>query len=265
MVAILANKEARVLNNKHVLITRPLGQEGDILNALEQAGWAAWHQPLLSILPIQESAEHFHALKHTMMNIDLYDVIITVSANASSLAFDWIDRYWPQLPVGINWFAVGPSSAKALLPLGLDIHLPNGNHSEGLLELEDLQNMSDKKVLILRGVGGRELLAQELTKRGATVDYAELYERKAVDISQVQLDALLCQQQIHYAVVTSGEMAKQLAHGLNKKNKHDLALLVPSQRIKNMVLDDGFKQVHVCPEFSSQVIIQELNQLQRNS
>ena len=251
-------------DNKHVLITRPQGQEGDILQALEDAGWCAWHQPLLNITPIQEPAKNYQPLKHTMMNIDLYDVIITVSANASSLAYHWIDQYWPQLPVGINWFAVGPSSAKALLPLGMNMQLPEHNHTEGLLELDSLQNMADKKVLILRGVGGRELLAQELTRRGATVDYAELYERKAVDISQVQLDALLCEQQIHFAVVTSGEMAKQLANGLSQNNKSQLTLLVPSQRIKNMVLEDGFKHVHVCREFSSHNIITELDQLQQS-
>ena len=251
-------------NNKHVLITRPQGQEGDILQALEEAGWCAWHQPLLNITPIQEPAKNYQPLKHTMMNIDLYDVIITVSANASSLAYHWIDQYWPQLPVGINWFAVGPSSAKALLPLGMNMQLPEHNHTEGLLELDSLQNMADKKVLILRGVGGRELLAQELTRRGATVDYAELYDRKAVDISQVQLDALLCEQQIHFAVVTSGEMAKQLANGLSQNNKSQLTLLVPSQRIKNMVLEDGFKHVHVCREFSSHNIITELDQLQQS-
>ena len=250
--------------NKHVLITRPLGQEGDILSALEDAGWCAWHQPLLSILPIQASHKNFHTLKNTMMNIDLYDVIITVSANASSLAYQWVDQYWPQLPVGINWFAVGPSSAKALLLLGMDIQLPELNHSEGLLELAGLQNMADKKVLILRGVGGRELLAQELQKRGATVDYAELYERQPVDISQGQLDTLLCEQQIHFAVVTSGEMAKQLASGLSQNNKSQLTLLVPSQRIKNMVLEDGFNHVHVCHEFSSHNIITELDMLQKN-
>ena len=252
------------MQSKNVLITRPQGQELEIMADLKQAGWCPWHQPLLEILPMTEGQTGFQDVKQKMMNIDLYDVIITVSANASSLAHDWIDQYWPQLPVGISWFAVGPSSAQALLPLfasDADIQLPQGNHTEGLLELAELQDLQHKKVLILRGVGGRELLAQTLVKRGAQVDYAELYQRQAIDISQGQLDDLVSKQNIQYAVITSGEMAQQLTQGLSTENKSRLTLLLPSQRIKNMISNAGFKHLHVIDKLSSANIISELNTL----
>lgn len=231
------------------------------MSALSSAGWQGIHQPLLRIQAIEQDHGGFHDLKNKMMNIDLYDVIISVSANASTLAYDWIDQYWPQLPVGIEWYAVGPSSAQALLPLGMDIKLPEGNHTEGLLKLTGLQNMADKKVLILRGVGGRELLAQELTRRGAQVEYAELYERQNVDVSDGKLDTLVSTQQIHYAVITSGEMAMQLTNGLSTDNKAKLTLLLPSERIKNMILDAGFKQLHVAASLATDTIIKELDEL----
>ena len=257
------------VTDKKVLITRPKGQEQELMRALTSSGWECFHQPLLTINAIEEGDNGFHDLKNKIMNIDLYDMVITVSSNASSLAYDWIDQYWPQLPVGIEWFAVGPSSASPLKPLNLQIQLPQGNHSEGLVALPELQSIQDKNILILRGVGGREYLAQTLTERGAKVSYAELYHRQAIDISDGRLSTLLTKEQIHYALVTSGEMAVQLAQGLTNDALKNLHLLIPSERIKKILADmdmqKKFSQVNVCPLLDSGEIIRTLDSLQQQN
>ena len=152
--------------HKSILITRPQGQADELINALTQANWHCVHQPLLRIAPFNEQhGAAFHRMKQHIMDLDIYDVVISVSGNASSLAVDLIDQYWPQMPEGIDWYAVGPSSALAFKTFGIDMQLPEHNHSEGLLELAGLnQDLSHKKVLIFRGVGGREHLAQSLTR-----------------------------------------------------------------------------------------------------
>lgn len=235
---------------KNILVTRPEGQQHDMMTTLHTAGWHCLHQPLLTIQPIEEGHPGYHPLRHTMMNLDHYDVVITVSSNASSLAADWIDRFWPQLPIDIKWFAVGHSSATPLQSLDVPVVVPTGHHSEGLLALPELQSMDDKKVLIFRGTGGRELIANTLKQRGAQVEYAEFYERQPAKIDGNALAALLTQQQIHYALVTSGEMAVQLTELLAIAQSKPMHLIVPSARIKNQLKQlhrhDHFADVHVC-------------------
>ncbi|MFT6154412.1 MAG: uroporphyrinogen-III synthase [Bermanella sp.] len=254
-----------IVSHKKVLITRPEGQQHTLMNALTRQHWQCFHQPLVSIHPITESDKGFYDLKNKIMNIDLYDIIITVTSNASSLAYEWIDQYWPQIPINIQWFAVGKSSAQPLLPLGMNIKSPVEKHSEGLLALPELQDLTAKKVLILRGTGGRELIAQTLTARGANVSYAELYKRQAISVHKSQLSALLTEQQIHYALVTSGEMAQQLANDLLPSISNQLHLIIPSQRIYdnliNMNLAKIFAGVHVCTNLDAEHVISFLDAL----
>jgi uroporphyrinogen-III synthase len=253
------------VSDKKVLITRPEGQQHGLITALTAHNWQCFHEPLISIQPIVETHAGFYDLKNKIMNIDHYDIIITVTSNASSLAYEWIDQYWPQLPINSQWFAVGKSSAQPLLPLGMEITSPANKHSEGLLALPELQHLSGKKVLVLRGAGGRELIAQTLTQRGANVSYAELYHRQVINIEKSRLSALLTDQQIHYALVTSGEMAEQLAHGLTPLIRSQLQLIIPSQRIYdnllNMNLVKTFAGVHVCNNLDAEHVITFLDEL----
>src|SRR5438874_1776354 len=46
-----------------------------------------------------------------------------------------------------------------------------------LLERTEMQHVAGKRVLIVRGEGGRELLGESLAARGALVEYAQCYRR----------------------------------------------------------------------------------------
>jgi len=60
-----------------------------------------------------------------------------------------------------------------------------GAGSESLLELEELQNISGKHILIVTGVQGKPFLEETLLKRGATVSRWECYQReKPVNLSE---------------------------------------------------------------------------------
>lgn len=258
------------MTEKKILITRPEGQQHTLIEALRHHHWQCFHQPLLAINPIEPQASGYHDVKNSIMNLDQYDIIITVTSNASTLAYEWIDQYWPQLPVHPIWFAVGNSSAQPLLKLGMNITSPAEKHSEGLLALPELQNIEGKNVLILRGKGGRELIAQTLSQRGANVRYAELYQRTPIDINDGRLSKLLTEQQIHYALVTSGEMADQLAQGLSAPARESLHLIVPSQRIldnlSHINTAQTFASIDVCNNLDAEYVIAFLETLfQKNA
>ena len=246
-----------------VLFTRPLGQGEELVTALEDHGWHCIRQPLLEIQPFQtDSHTEFLAIKQHILNLCDFDVVISVSSNASTLAVDWIDQYWPQIPEGIHWYAVGPSSALPFKKLGIEFIVPAKNHSEGLLLLDGLQDMTHKKVLILRGKGGRELLADTLKSRGASVQYAQLYERVPLRFSDGELAKLLSQRQIHYALITSAEMAQQLAHELTPLSAGlNLYLIVPSERIAKIATTLGFEKVHVCGHLKAENLLASLDSI----
>jgi len=89
-------------------------------------------------------------------------------------------RLHARVPPGLQLAAIGAATARVLAGHGLRVSLVPGQESydsEGLLALPELVDMSGRRVLILRGEGGRELLAEELRGRGAQVDYAEVYRR----------------------------------------------------------------------------------------
>jgi uroporphyrinogen-III synthase len=79
-----------------------------------------------------------------------------------------------------------------------------------LLQLPELQNIAGKKALILRGNGGRELLGDDATQRGAEVTFCECYQRSAKQYDGAE-EAMRWQNRgVSTLVVTSGEMLHQL-------------------------------------------------------
>ena len=107
---------------------------------------------------------------------DRYDLVIFVSANAVRFGADMLDQR-RDLKVA----AVGQATAAALNAAGYRVSLmpSEGADSEALLAMPQLAHMAGQRVLIVRGTGGRELLSEVLTARGAQVQYAEVYTREA--------------------------------------------------------------------------------------
>ena len=173
---------------KHILMIRPQRQDDQLLSMLENTGVQVTHTPVMAIEPIVESPEiESQQIKRQILDIDNFHKAIFVSGNAADLAIEWIDKYWPMLPVGIEYFAVGESTAVRLKEADINALCPRGRqNSEALLQLEQLQQLENQRVIIFRGVGGREILAETLTARGARVEYCELYKR-VVDSQQLAL------------------------------------------------------------------------------
>lgn len=158
----------------HVLVTRPDGQQQTLVRALTEAGFAVSHQSALCIEPLELSA----AGRKLLLNLDQYHAVFFVSTNAARLALQALDALWPQWPVGVHWLAVGPATAELLSAAGMAAELPRtGFDSEAVLELDCLRDLPGKRVLICRGDGGRELVAETLQRRGAEVDVLPLYRR----------------------------------------------------------------------------------------
>ena len=157
-------------------MTRPAGQAQTICERLREAGFLPVHQPMLKIRGCAEPAAE---QRQRVMDLDQYQWVIFVSGNAVKFGMNWIVQFWPQLPVGINWYTVGSSSADLLSAFGLAVNSPQRMDSEGLLAEPALQALNAEKVLIVKGEGGRNLLRQRLLERGAKVDLLTVYRAPA--------------------------------------------------------------------------------------
>ena len=120
-----------------VLVTRPAGQADELLRALAQAGYASvHHQPMLELVPLKELAA---AQRQHVLDLDCYQHVIFISSNAVRFGLECIEDYWPQLPSGINWYAIGDATARILEARGLSPLSPKEQiNSEGLLALPEL-------------------------------------------------------------------------------------------------------------------------------
>ncbi len=155
-----------------VLVTRPRRQATELVAAISQMGGSAIEFPAIEIIPRAGDAIASDANK--LLNPD---IAIFVSANAvqHGLAHAGSARI----------AAVGPATAAAIESSthSVDIRSPAGYDSEHLLAEPELQDVRGKVVRILRGETGRELIADTLRDRGATVEYLAVYKRKAPDYS----------------------------------------------------------------------------------
>lgn len=247
------------LRGAKVLLTRPAGQAGGIAGLIEAAGGRAVHLPLLRIDAVSAPAD-VQRVKTQLLGLDQYEIAIFVSSNAAHMGLEWIEKYWPQLPMGLSAYAIGPSTADVLRAQTWDVHMPaSGVTSEDLLVLPGLQDLHGKRVALFRGKGGRELIAQTLRERGAVVDYIEIYERHAPAYERAQILARILDMNINYAVLTSRHILSNFSDilGLDVKDgavptKPDAAVLnllarlniiVPSARVVEFAREMGFARV----------------------
>ena len=202
----------------------------------------SWHgvihkRPLLSAVGLQLS----EGVKETILKLDQYDKLIFISQNAVEFGMPMLETYWPQWPVSLGWFSVGPATASKLEAFDIPVTFPENASSEGLLAISSFQSPVDEKVLIVRGLGGRELLKETLLSRGAVVDYLEVYERRHVDYEG---DFLGVSSDEVIATLYSGEAILRLGE-LAKLSAMTFRLLVPTERLRVMAFDAGFDKVEL--------------------
>lgn len=154
-----------------IAITRPSGKGEQLKTQLEQHQIAYLHIPVLSLTSITLDAQQLAPL-------DNADVIIFISQDAvQSLA-----EQHPTLPAHAKLFAVGEQTAQAIeTHFSREADFPEQQDSEGLLALKALQDLDAKQCVLVKGKGGRTLIAKTCKSRGAILNQCVVYERVALE------------------------------------------------------------------------------------
>jgi uroporphyrinogen-III synthase len=245
-----------------VLVTRPADQASGLCEALRNAGYRTNHQPLLELEAVEELSGK---QRRCLMDLDSYQHVVFVSANAVRYGMDYIAGFWPQLPVGLAWYAVGSQTAALLEQSGLrGVNRPQQDmSSEGLLALPQLQQVANESVLIIRGEGGRTTLQEELERRGAQVDTLECYRRSCPALAPGEMAKLLEREQTEVVLISSGEGFTNMVALLSPQERtkfRDVCLIVPSSRVAEMAAESGFSRVITAANASDEAMRDALGQ-----
>ncbi|MGH8464374.1 MAG: uroporphyrinogen-III synthase [Pseudomonas sp.] len=250
------------MNSWRLLLTRPAEECTALEQALSEQGISSSSLPLLEIEPVSLDERCLRMLRE----VDRYAAVIVVSKPAARLALAELSRVWLQLPA-LSWFTVGAASAQILQDQGCHVSFPQaGDDSEALLQLAELHQASAgpaPRVLILRGEGGRELLAERLAEQGASVDYLELYRRRLPVYPDGSLSKRVASERLNGLVVSSGqgfEHLRQLA-GDDWPRLAQLTLFVPSPRVAAQAREAGAMNVVDCRGASAAALLAALRQV----
>lgn len=225
------------LAGRGVLVTRPAGVAAGLVARIEQAGGRPIVFPAIDIVALPRPG--------AFDRLGDFALAIFVSPTAVERALAWVGRWPSALPVA----AVGEGTRRALERAGVSHVLApaEGADSEALLAAPGLERYFGKRMLIVRGAGGRELLARSLAERSCEVELAECYRRvrPAADVR-----ALLAEWQagkVHAVTVFSSEALENLAALVGDARLGGTPLFVSHPRIAERAARRGLTAVVAGP------------------
>jgi len=228
-----------------VLVTRPVEQAARLMTQLQALGATPMLFPALAIVGLPQSEE----LRTCLARIARYDRAVFVSPSAVQFGLAMLPA---EAVACIKAAAVGKGTAAALRAAGCrNVLAPeNGADSEHLLALPEFapeagSNLAGQRVVIFRGEGGRELIADTLRARGAEVDYAQCYRRACPQTDPAPLLQAFAEHRIQAITAFSGETLDNLLDLLGpegSESARELPLFVPHVRIAQHAQSRNFVQ-----------------------
>ncbi len=237
---------SQALQGRRILVTRPAAQAAALAQMIAAQGGEPICFALLEIAP----ADDPQPLQQAIARLDDYAMAVFISPNAvlSSVAQILAQRRWPP---ALRAVAVGPGTAAQLAVCGIgEVVVPAARFdSEALLEMPELQRAAvlGKKILILRGNGGREELAATLRQRGAQVDAVTCYRRLPPADAKV-IASLLRNNGVDALTISSSEGLRNLPPLLDTESLRRLQgkpVFVAHQRIADTAVKLGWQEVVV--------------------
>lgn len=265
----MAPKMEKHLKDSVVLVTRPLHQQAEFIQMLQQQGATGLSFPSIEIQPVKITDQ----LIDTLNKLNQFDLLIFVSVNAVNFLTAIMARENLSIdPDAISVAVIGAATLKAASEKGIKVdYLPEtGFNSEALLKLPDMQAdmVKSRRVLIVRGKGGLEELASRLKERGASVEYAEVYQRNIPQqdngIKRQQLNEKWSEFGINVITVTSNEALQNLYDMLKLPARNKMlktTLVVPSERGNKLARSLGFESVVIAESATNRKMLEAITKL----
>lgn len=248
------------LQGLNVLVTRSRAQAQPLIESLQLQGANVHFVPLLEIKDYCPP----HQNQATIEHLDAYDDIIFISANAVVYGLKHLSEHGKQLPSQARLFCVGEKTKKTLAELDYPHGIvPNEEFSsDGLLALPELKDIGRRRILIVRGKGGREMLKHTLQQRGAEVDYFECYERVFLHENTARLNQVIKAHAIEAVCCSSLQTFEHLVSMLETDVLKNSYVVSISRRMTQYAVKNGFKKPIIqAKSAADSAILEALQQL----
>lgn len=270
-----------------LVITRPSAQAKPWVQALRDRGLEACALPLIEIRAVADQAP----LRAAWRDLGRHEVVMFVSANAVSHFFAahalkaagvrpttstpvmtepsgpdgpmWAPAAPAPWPAGVRAACTGSGTAAALRAVGVPqeaLVMPGpgaAQESESLWAMLHGQPWAGRRVLIVRGDGGREWLAAQWRRAGAEVDILTAYERHLPSLGateRVLLDDIVRQPARATWHFSSAEAVTHLRRLAPAAQWSEGAALATHRRIAEAACEAGFgRVVEVAPGLEAAV------------
>ncbi|MBJ7472673.1 MAG: uroporphyrinogen-III C-methyltransferase [Solirubrobacteraceae bacterium] len=205
----------RPLDGRRVVVTRAGAAAAQLAGRLRSLGAIVAELPAIRTIPTGVELP-------ALAGVDLVCVASPAAADALAAGLAAKGQDLRALH-GAAVAAVGPGTADALLRYGIRADLvPARAVTEGLLEAIDAAGLTPQRVVVVQARGGRPLLADTLTARGASVTVADLHQTEPEPLTAEQLAELQAADAVLFA---SGSAAKAVAHALREHGADPAAAL----------------------------------------
>lgn len=241
------------------MVTRPVHQAEGLCQLISQSGGTPVRFPVLEI----SDPQHPMSAADIKSLLENSSLVIFISPNAVDYGMKSVATLGG-LPASLKVAAIGQGTARKLVEAGrpADVFPSDKFDSEALLAMHELQSVSGQQIVIFRGEGGREHLANTLRERGAHVDYIECYRRVQPETNTRELAENLAAETVDAIVVTSNEGLQNLFDMTDTRYRPSLLkvqLFVVSERGQELAVSLGFtKPAITVSKASDQGIIESL-------
>jgi uroporphyrinogen-III synthase len=198
-----------------ILVTRPAAQAEEWVAQLQRSGLDAVALPLMAIAAPQDPV----SVRQAWSELTLRRLVFFVSPNAAEWFFLQRDETFSWPPT-LQAASPGPGTSAVLRRCGVPSHLivePSADapqfDSEALWAVLQSQTWAMASVLVVRGDGGRDWLAEQLREAGAEVIFVSAYRRTAPHFNApalALLEAALALPQRHIWFFSSSEAVVNL-------------------------------------------------------
>ena len=215
-----------------VVVTRPAGQHADFAQLCRNLGFDVVLLPCIAIEPVVISDNEIEQQRGA------HNFTLFTSSNAVRYAHALAPLPWPDTKV----HAIGAATARCLQSLGQTLHLtPQAPYSSEAY-LQQLAAYDKQRLLIIKGIGGRELIPERLRDAGWIISCIDVYKRVCASHEAGYINQLFLEQQPDVICITSDEILTNLwqlcyeHHVVLRK----IQLVVNSSRCATLARQMGF-------------------------
>lgn len=231
------------LQGLRVVNTRPRDQGLSLSKAIIDAGGIAIDFPTLAIEPIPDT------WLATLPPLEDIEQAIFISSNAIHYFFKALAQHQLIWPITIKNYVIGNASAETLEKYGIRVDgIPTIADSEHLLQLNSLQQIKNQTILLIKGEGGRETIAETLNERGANLISIMTYRRILSQINPQFIHSLWHDDKVDIILFTS-QQAMLNMFTIVGEEAHDWLCQVPclviSERIAQVAVTLGIQTIIV--------------------